>query len=91
MTAERDTVLHSWCVQSRLERADGRGRRRRPAAPRGRPRVLDMSSLAECSNLGHQHPRVVAAIREQAEQLCFVTNAWGAAAARRAGASACSS
>jgi taurine--2-oxoglutarate transaminase len=40
--------------------------------------ILDMSSLAECSNLGHQHPRVVAAIREQAAQLCFVTNAWGA-------------
>jgi taurine--2-oxoglutarate transaminase len=41
--------------------------------------ILDMSSLAECSNLGHQHPRVVAAIREQAARLCFVTNAWGAA------------
>jgi taurine---2-oxoglutarate transaminase len=41
--------------------------------------VLDMSSLAECSNLGHQHPRLVAAIRAQAEKLCFVTNAWGAA------------
>ena len=40
--------------------------------------ILDMSSLAECSNLGHQHPRVVRAIREQAERLCFVTNAWGA-------------
>ena len=40
--------------------------------------ILDMSSLAECSNLGHQHPRLVAAIREQAERLCFVTNAWGA-------------
>ena len=37
-----------------------------------------MSSLAECSNLGHQHPRLVAAIREQAQHLCFVTNAWGA-------------
>jgi taurine--2-oxoglutarate transaminase len=78
MTAERDTVLHSWCAQSSwnaptvvggtgawLHLDDGR-------------RVLDMSSLAECSNLGHQHPRVVAAIRAQAEQLCFVTNAWGA-------------
>jgi len=76
--AERDSVLHSWCVQSQwnaptvvggagahLHLADGR-------------RVLDMSSLAECSNLGHQHPRVVAAIRAQAERLCFVTNSWGA-------------
>jgi taurine--2-oxoglutarate transaminase len=40
--------------------------------------ILDMSSLSECSNLGHQHPRVVAAIRAQAEKLCFVTSAWGA-------------
>ena len=75
---ERETVLHSWCVQSdwnaptivggegaRLFTDDGRS-------------ILDMSSLAECSNLGHQHPRVIAAIRAQAERLCFVTSAWGA-------------
>ena len=78
MSAERNSVLHSWCMQSQwnsptvvggagahLHLEDGRS-------------ILDMSSLAECSNLGHQHPRVVAAIRAQAEQLCFVTNAWGA-------------
>jgi taurine--2-oxoglutarate transaminase len=78
MTPEQDTVLHSWCAQSQwsaptvtggsgawLQLEDGR-------------RILDMSSLAECSNLGHQHPRVVAAIQAQAAQLCFVTNAWGA-------------
>jgi taurine--2-oxoglutarate transaminase len=39
---------------------------------------LDMSSLAECSNLGHQHPAVIDAICKQAAQLCFVTSAWGA-------------
>jgi taurine--2-oxoglutarate transaminase len=78
VSSERDLVLHSGCAQSQwnaptvvggagawLHLEDGR-------------RVLDMSSLAECSNLGHQHPRVVAAIRAQAEQLCFVTNSWGA-------------
>src|SRR5512136_934915 len=78
MRPEKQTVLHSWCKQTEwdapvivggesahLFAADGRS-------------ILDMSSLAECSNLGHQHPRVVAAIRAQAEQLCFVTNAWGA-------------
>ena len=75
---ERQTVLHSWCVQHEwdaptiiggegawLHSADGRS-------------ILDMSSLAECSNLGHQHPRVIAAIRAQAEKICFVTSAWGA-------------
>ena len=40
-------------------------------------RCVGMSSLSECSNLGHQHPAVVKAIREQAERLCFVTSAWG--------------
>jgi taurine--2-oxoglutarate transaminase len=76
---ERDTVMHSWCKQSDwsaptvvggsgawLHIEDGR-------------RILDMSSLAESNHLGHQHPRLVAAIREQAEKLCFVTAAWGAA------------
>jgi taurine--2-oxoglutarate transaminase len=37
-----------------------------------------MSSLAECMNLGHQHPRVVSAIQEQAGHLCFASSAWGA-------------
>ena len=89
MLSERDTVLHSWCRQAdwsaptivggagaRIHTADGRS-------------ILDMSSLAECCNLGHQHPKVVAAIREQAQKLCFVTSAWGAeprAQARRAAA-----
>ncbi|MBV8342042.1 MAG: aminotransferase class III-fold pyridoxal phosphate-dependent enzyme, partial [Gammaproteobacteria bacterium] len=79
MLPESQTVLHTWCRQTEwhaptivggagahLTAADGRS-------------ILDMSSLAECSNLGHQHPRVVAAVREQAEKLCFVTSAWGAA------------
>ena len=50
----------------------------RGSSPRTAGTILDFSSLAECSNLGHQHPRVVAAIREQAARLTFVTNAWGA-------------
>lgn len=76
--AERRTVLHSWTVQSnwnaptvvggegaRFETSDGRS-------------ILDFSSQSECSNLGHQHPAVVAAIKAQADRLCFIANAWGA-------------
>jgi taurine--2-oxoglutarate transaminase len=37
-----------------------------------------MSSLSESVNLGHQHPALIRAIREQAEKLCFATAAWGA-------------
>ena len=74
---ESRSVLHSWCVPSQwraptvvggegawLHLDDGR-------------RVLDMSSLSECSHLGHQHPRIVQAIQRQAGELCFVTNQWG--------------
>jgi len=79
MIAERNVVLHSWCVQADWDAptiVGGRGAHFFDADGRA---YLDMSSLAECSNLGHQHPAVVQAIREQAERLCFVTNAWGAA------------
>jgi taurine--2-oxoglutarate transaminase len=78
VTGERDLVLHSWCVQDAWNAptiVGGRGARFFDANGR---EYLDMSSLAECSNLGHQHPAVVEAIRAQAERLCFVTNAWGA-------------
>ncbi len=79
VSTERESVLHSWCVQSQWDAptvVGGAGARLHLEDGRS---ILDMSSLAECSNLGHQHPRVVAAIREQAARLCFVTNAWGAA------------
>jgi taurine---2-oxoglutarate transaminase len=75
---ESQTVLHSWCIQSQWDAptiSGGAGARLFTADGRS---ILDMSSLAECSNLGHQHPRVVEAIRAQAQRLCFVTSAWGA-------------
>ncbi|WP_092406506.1 aminotransferase family protein [Dokdonella immobilis] len=78
MSDERASVLHSWCVQSEWQAptiTGGRGARLFDSDGRS---YLDMSSLAECSNLGHQHPRLVEAIREQASRLCFVTSAWGA-------------
>jgi taurine--2-oxoglutarate transaminase len=78
VSTEQNSVLHSWCIQSQWDAptvVGGAGAHLHLEDGRS---ILDMSSLAECSNLGHQHPRVVAAIRAQAEHLCFVTNAWGA-------------
>jgi taurine---2-oxoglutarate transaminase len=78
MSAERDDVLHSWCVQADWNAptiVGGAGARFFDAAGRA---YLDMSSLAECMNLGHQHPAVVRAIKAQADRLCFVTASWGA-------------
>ena len=76
--SERETVLHSWCVQTQWQAptiVGGRGAHFWDEQGRD---YLDMSSLAECCNLGHQHPAVVRAIARQAERLCFVTSAWGA-------------
>jgi taurine--2-oxoglutarate transaminase len=77
-SSERRDVLHSWCVQADWDAptvVGGEGARFILADGRS---ILDLSSQAECSNLGHQHPRVVAAIRKQAERLCYIANAWGA-------------
>jgi len=63
---ERDSVLHSWCVPAQWQAptiVGGRGAHFWDADGHD---YLDMSSLSECSNLGHQHPTVVKAIREQA-------------------------
>ncbi len=78
MTDEGKYVLHTWTRQ-----ADWKG----PTVVGGQGawfwdedgrRYLDLSSQAECCNLGHQHPAVVRAIREQAASLCYVSNSWGA-------------
>jgi len=78
MSAERTSVLHSWCVQADWDAptiAGGSGARFWDDTGRS---LLDMSSLSECVNLGHQHPSVVRAIQSQAATLCFTSAAWGA-------------
>jgi taurine--2-oxoglutarate transaminase len=65
-----DLVFHPWVAQGPREVPtliggsgshvfDGDGRR-----------YLDFSSQLVFTNLGHQHPRIVAAIKEQADRLC---------------------
>ncbi len=78
MSPEKRDVLHSWCVQAEWDAPTITGGAGAFFWNAGGQRYLDMSSLAECVSLGHQHPAVVRAIREQAERLCFVTAAWGA-------------
>jgi len=78
MLAEAQTVLHTWCRQSEWAAPTITGGRGAHLFTDDGRSILDMSSLAECSNLGHQHPQVIEAIRAQAAKLCFVTSAWGA-------------
>ena len=77
--SENASVLHSWCVQADWNAptvVGGEGARFWDESGRT---YLDMSSLSECMNLGHQHPRLIRAIQEQAQKLCFVNSSWGAA------------
>jgi taurine--2-oxoglutarate transaminase len=69
---DRAHVFHSWSAQAALTPMvisaaygsyvwDGEGKR-----------YLDFSSQLVNTNIGHQHPRVVAGIKEQAERLCTI-------------------
>ncbi len=75
---ENDKVLHSWCVPEAWQGPTVIGGHGAYLHLENGQHVLDMSSLAECSNLGHQHPKLIEAIKDQADSLCFVTNQWGA-------------
>src|SRR6478752_1480295 len=72
---DRTHVFHSWSAQAHLRPMtvlaaqgsyvwDGDGNR-----------LLDFSSQMVNTNIGHQHPKVVAAIAEQAAKLCTVAPA----------------
>ena len=72
---DRAHVFHSWSAQAQINPMtitaaagsyvwDGDGNR-----------LLDFSSQLVNTNIGHQHPRVVAAIKEQADRLCTIAPA----------------
>ena len=72
---DRDHVFHSWSAQAHLSPlviAGGLGSTVWDHAGR---RYLDFSSQLVNTNIGHQHPRVVAAIQEQAATLTTVAPA----------------
>ena len=73
MPNERDIVLHSWCVPGDWNAPTVVGGRGAKLLLEDGREILDMSSLVECSNLGHQHPKLVAALKAQADKLAFVT------------------
>ena len=69
---DRKHVFHSWSAQATLdpmvvERAEGS-----TVWDDQGNRYLDFGSQLVFTNIGHQHPRVVAAIQEQAATLCTI-------------------
>jgi taurine--2-oxoglutarate transaminase len=75
---ERATVLHTWTLQSQWNAPTIVGGEGAWFIDANGRRYLDLSSMAECCNLGHQHPKVVAAIKAQADRMCYVQPGWGA-------------
>src|SRR6187401_2552996 len=65
-------VLHSWSVQNQISPLPVAGAEGRYFWDHEGNRYLDFASQLVNVNLGHQHPKVVAAIVEQAEKLTTI-------------------
>src|SRR5918911_263554 len=65
-------VLHSWSVQDALDPLPVAGAEGRHFWDYDGKRYLDFASQLVNVSIGHQHPRLVAAIKEQAEKLCTI-------------------
>ncbi len=73
---DREHVFHSWSAQrgrDPLAVADAEGSWFTDLDGR---RYLDLASQLVFTNIGHRHPRVVAAIKEQADRLCTLAPAF---------------
>ncbi|GCB44677.1 aspartate aminotransferase family protein [Streptomyces sp. NL15-2K] len=69
MSSLADHVFHSWSAPVQPEIVSARGVH---FTDRDGQRYLDLASQFVFTNLGHQHPKVVAAVIEQAQRLCTV-------------------
>ncbi|MDQ3876424.1 MAG: aminotransferase class III-fold pyridoxal phosphate-dependent enzyme, partial [Actinomycetota bacterium] len=65
-------ILHSWSVQDAISPIPVAGADGRRFWDYDGKRYLDFASQLVNASIGHQHPKVVAAIREQAETLCTI-------------------
>lgn len=77
---DRAHVFHSWSAQRTLDPMTvSRAAGSYIYDGEGRP-LLDFSSQLVNTNIGHQHPKVVAAIKDQADLLCTISPAYANAA-----------
>src|SRR6188474_3016633 len=65
-------VLHSWSVRSAIDPIPIAGAEGRYFWDFDGKRYLDFASQLVNVSLGHQHPKVIAAIKEQADRLCTI-------------------
>jgi taurine--2-oxoglutarate transaminase len=73
---DRAHVFHSWSVQGALNPIEIAGAEGSYMWDTSGKRYLDFSSQLVNVNIGHQHPKLVAAIQEQAAKLCTIAPAF---------------
>src|SRR6266550_7764336 len=69
---DRQHVLHSWSVQDQISPLPVAGAEGRYFWDQDGNRYLDFASQLVNVSIGHQHPKVVAAIKEQADKLTTI-------------------
>lgn len=69
---DRSHVFHSWSAQATLSPMVIAGAQGSYVYDYDGNEYLDLSSQLVNTNIGHQHPAVVAAIKEQADRLCTI-------------------
>ena len=74
---DRAHVFHSWSAQGAIDPLPIAGGQGSHFWDYSGKRYLDFSSQLVNLNIGHQHPRLVAAIQEQAAKLCTVAPSFG--------------
>jgi len=70
--AHRDHVLTSWAIQSAVAPLNVEGAEGAWFWTHDGRRYLDFQSQLVNLNLGHQHPRLVEAVKAQADKLCYI-------------------
>jgi taurine--2-oxoglutarate transaminase len=68
----KDYVLYSWSVQDAINPIAIAGAEGRHFWDYDGKRYLDFASQLVNVSIGHQHPKVIAAIKEQADRLCTI-------------------
>ena len=69
---DRQYLIHSWSVQSALNPLAVAGAEGRYFWDYSGKRYLDFASQLVNVSIGHQHPKLIAAIKEQADRLCTI-------------------
>ena len=68
----KEFVLYSWSVQNAINPIPVAGAEGRYFWDYDGKRYLDFASQLVNVNIGHQHPKIIAAIKEQADKLCTI-------------------